>query len=102
MFMISIYAVFILFDLTFSDILNTDPTTMSQIDLSFLTFFFVEIILKVFASSGMFFADFFNCFDATIVVISEILSMMGIVAKGLGVLRLIRVVVITIRKITGN
>jgi len=29
MFMISIYAVFILFDLTFSDILNTDPLIMS-------------------------------------------------------------------------
>ena len=28
--------------------------------------------------------------------------MSGIIAKGLGVLRLVRVVVITIRKITGN
>ena len=102
MFMISIYAVFILFDLTFSDILDTDPNTMSTIDFSFLTFFFIEIVLKVFASSGMFFVDFFNCFDASIVIISGILSLMGIVAKGLGVLRLIRVVVITIRKITGN
>lgn len=102
MFMISIYAVFILFDLTFSDILSTDPTLMSQIDSVFLEFFFVEIVLKAFASSGMYFFDFFNCFDAIIVVISEILNLMNIVAKGLGVLRLIRVVVITIRKITGN
>lgn len=102
MFMISIYAVFILFDLTFSDTLLTDPAVMAQIDSVFLTFFFVEICMKVFASSGMYFVDFFNCFDAAIVVISEILNLMGIVAKGLGVLRLIRVVVITVRKITGN
>ena len=102
MFMISIYAVFILFDLTFSDILETDPVIMAQIDSVFLEFFFAEIVLKAFASSGMYFFDFFNCFDAAIVVISEVLNLMNIVAKGLGVLRLIRVVVITIRKITGN
>lgn len=102
MFMISIYAVFILFDLTFSDVLNTDPYVLSQIDNAFLTFFLIEICLKAFASSGMYFSDFFNCFDATIVVISWVLIWMGITAKGLGVLRLIRVVVITIRKITGN
>lgn len=58
--------------------------------------------MKAFASSGMYFVDFFNCFDAVIVIISEILNLMDIVAKGLGVLRLIRVVVITVRKITGN
>ncbi len=40
MFMISIYAVFILFDLTFSDILETDPVVMAQIDSVFLEFFF--------------------------------------------------------------
>lgn len=102
MFMISIYAVFILFDLTFSDLLETDPVVMAQIDSVFLEFFFAEIVLKAFASSGMYFFDFFNCFDAAIVVISEVLNLMNIVAKGLGVLRLIRVVVITIRKITGN
>jgi hypothetical protein len=50
----------------------------------------------------VFFVDFFNCFDATIVFLSEILNWLGIIAKGLGVLRLLRVVVITIRKITGN
>lgn len=58
--------------------------------------------MKAFASNGMYFFDFFNCFDAIIVFVSEIFNLMGIVAKGLGVLRLIRVVVITVRKITGN
>lgn len=102
LFMIAIYAVFILFDLTFADLLNVQAATMEQIDSVFLTFFFVEIWLKVFATSGVFFIDFFNCFDAAIVFLSEILNWLGIIAKGLGVLRLLRVVVITIRKITGN
>ena len=50
----------------------------------------------------MFLRDFFNGFDAAIVTISYLFNIIGITAKGLAVLRLIRVVVITIRKITGN
>lgn len=50
----------------------------------------------------MFLVDAFNAFDATVVIISEVMNIMAIQAKGLGVLRLLRVVVITIRKITGN
>jgi len=75
---------------------------MAEIDSVFLSIFAVEIVLKTFASNGMYLADFFNAFDAAIVAVSEVLNLMGIIAKGLGVLRLIRVVVITIRKITGN
>lgn len=100
--MISIYTVFILFVLTVSDQLNIDPILIAQIDSVFLTFFFIEILLKTFASSGMFLADFFNFFDAAIVFTSEVFNLLQITAKGLGVLRLIRVVTITIRKITGN
>lgn len=59
-------------------------------------------MLKTFASNMMFLLDKFNIFDAAVVLISEILNLMDIMAKGLGVLRLLRVVVITIRKITGN
>jgi len=68
----------------------------------FLTIFFVEILLKTFASNGNYVIDFFNLFDAIIVIVSYFLSLAGITSKGLGVLRLIRVVVITVRKITGN
>lgn len=75
---------------------------MTNIDSCFLAFFFVEICFKTFASSGMYLFDFFNSFDASIVVFSVILNIIGVVAKGLGVLRLIRVVVITIRQITGS
>lgn len=77
-------------------------TFLSKIDTTFLALFLAEIILKTFASNLRFLLDKFNMFDATIVIISFALNMAGIIAKGLGVLRLVRVVVITIRKITGN
>jgi hypothetical protein len=100
--LISAYTLFILYVLTLSDYFNSNPNTIAQIDQFFLWIFFSEIILKTFASNGSYLFDKFNLFDATIVILSVVLSQMGIKAKGLGVLRLIRVVVITIRKITGN
>ena len=99
---ISIYTVFVLFGLVFADTLKLDEIMFAFIDSIFLTFFFIEIALKTFASSGMFLTDFFNFFDASIVLTSEIFNLLKITAKGLAVLRLIRVVVLTIRKITGN
>ena len=102
MVLISIYTLFILFWLTFADLLNITDTYLSKFDIGFLSLFFAEILLKIFASNFMFLFDVFNCFDAIIVILSEVLELCGIVAKGLGVLRLIRVVVITIRKITGS
>lgn len=100
--LISVYTVFVLFQLTIADIFNVPEELLAKIDNVFLTLFFIEIILKTFASNLMFLLDVFNAFDATVVIISEVLNLMDIIAKGLGVLRLLRVVVITIRKITGN
>lgn len=100
--LISVYTVFVLFQLTIADIFGIPDSLLAQIDNVFLTLFFIEIILKTFASNLMFLLDVFNAFDATVVIVSEVLNLMGIVAKGLGVLRLLRVVVITIRKITGS
>jgi len=88
--------------LTLADVFNVTDELLAQVDRVFLSVFTAEICLKVFASNFMFFLDGFNVFDATIVFISELLNLMDIRAKGLGVLRLLRVVVITIRKITGN
>lgn len=102
MILISIYTLFILFWLTMADILGITDDILSKVDLVFLSLFFTEIILKTFASNFMYLFDFFNIFDFVIVLISLVLEIIGIIAKGLGVLRLIRVVVITIRKITGN
>ena len=99
---IGIYSIFILFDLTMSSFFNIDPALLNNIDLVFLFIFFIEICLKTFASSGGFLIDKFNLFDATIVIVSWALLMRGITFKGLGVLRLIRVVVIAIRSINGS
>ena len=85
-----------------SSFFNIDPVILNNIDLVFLFIFFIEIDLKTFASNGGFLRDKFNLFDATIVIVSWALLMRGITFKGLGVLRLIRVVVIAIRSISGN
>lgn len=50
----------------------------------------------------MYLYDAFNFFDTFIVLFSYVLNLMEVVIKGVSVLRLIRVVVIILRKITGN
>ena len=85
-----------------SQFFEIDASLLNRIDFVFLTIFFIEIGLKTFASSGAFLMDGFNLFDAVIVIASWVLMINGITFKGLGVLRLLRVVVITIRSITGN
>ena len=85
-----------------SQLFTNDSNILQTIDLIFLTVFLIEICLKTFASDGAFILDGFNLFDAAIVIVSWVLLIQGITFKGLGVLRLIRVVVITIRSITGN
>jgi len=67
---IGLYSVFILFDLTMSTLFPVDVNVMAAIDLCFLTFFFLEIVFKTFASSGSFLTDGFNLFDAAIVIVS--------------------------------
>lgn len=99
---IAAYTVFILQDLTLSDTFNFNPIIIAKIDRIFLWIFAIEILLKTFASNGTYLLDKFNAFDAIIVFLSVALNQKGVQAKGLGVLRLLRVVVITIRKITGN
>ena len=68
-----------------------------------MVIFIVEISLKTFSSNMMYLDDPANKFDSIVVVASFIVNMVGITSvKILGVMRLIRVVVIIIRKITGN
>jgi hypothetical protein len=102
MLLITVYTFFVLFLLTFADALLDDLSLTQLIDTWFLIIFFLEIILKSFASNLMYLMDKFNTFDAFIVLLSLILNLFGITLQGLAVLRLIRVVVITLRKITGN
>lgn len=75
---IGLYSIFILFDLTMSQLFTIDAKLLETIDLVFLTIFLIEIILKTFASSGSFLMDGFNIFDATIVVVSFALMLNGI------------------------
>lgn len=104
---IAIYAIFVLFwlvheEFTGENFKKVDDRIMSSIDQVFLIIFLIEIILKSFASNAMYLYDGFNLFDAFIVILSFILNMVGIIIKGLSVLRLIRVVVIIVRKISGQ
>jgi hypothetical protein len=102
---ISLYTVFTLFWLTHAEFVDgdgIDDVFLANIDQYFLGIFFVEIALKSFSSNLMYLQDTFNLFDAVIVILSVVLNFLGIIFVGLGVLRLIRVVVIILRKITGN
>jgi hypothetical protein len=106
MIVISIYTVFTLFCLTHAGFMadgeSLDPSVLGRIDTYFLSFFLTEIFLKTFASNLMYLRDKFNCFDAVIVILSVSLNLIGLYIPGLGALRLVRVVVIILRKITGN
>ena len=53
----------------------------------------------MFASNFMYLHDAFNSFDTFMVSISLLLNLLGLIIKGLGTIRLIRVVVIILRKI---
>jgi hypothetical protein len=48
--MISVYTIYILFVLTTASVVDVDAVVLENIDSAFLTFFFVEICLKTFAS----------------------------------------------------
>ena len=98
-----IYAVFVLFVLSFSDLLNEDYI-LGLIDQTFLSIFLLEILMRIFAMSYMFFADPFNIFDTTIVVLSFSLFFVGVSAGGLAVLRLMRLLrlVVVFRKVNAS
>ena len=106
MIVITVYTFFVLFWLTHAEFVDegeaVSDVTMSEIDNIFLNFFLLEIVLKSFASNLMYLEEKFNMFDTFVVILSFVLNFMGIVIKGISVLRLIRVVVIILRKITGN
>ena len=78
--LISVYTIYVLFQLTIADILGIEQELLAKIDNVFLTLFFIEIILKTFASNLMFLFDIFNAFDASVVIISEVLNLLGIIA----------------------
>ena len=80
-FIISIYSLFTLFWLTYSEFTSTeiDEIILAEIDSVFLYIFLLEIIIKSFASNLMYLKEYFNIFDATIVILSLILNLMKII-----------------------
>lgn len=107
MFVIGVYTVFTLFWLTHSGFLREgvepiDNRILGEIDGFFLWFFLVEIFLKSFASSLQYLKDPPAFMDFIIVVLSVVLNLNKYYQPGLGALRLVRVVVIIVRKISGG
>lgn len=66
------------------------------INMILLTFFVVEILLKIFAYGHTFIFEFINMFDSTIVLISYIMLLMNLKAKILGILRVLRLIKVII------
>lgn len=107
MIIIAIYTVFTLFWLTHSGFLKEgvepiDNRILGEIDGFFLWFFLIEIVLKSFASNWMYLKNTFNFMDFIIVFLSIVLNLNKFYQPGLGALRLVRVVVIIVRKISGD
>ena len=107
MVIIAVYTLFIMFWLISPEFIPDAELveferTMENIDRYFLIVFTVEIIMSMFGTNLMYITDYFNMFDTVIVIISLVMNLLSISVKFLGVLRLIRVVVLILRQITGN
>jgi hypothetical protein len=61
-----------------------------------LTFFMLEIVLKIFAYGHLFLFEFINLFDSTIVLISFVMLILNLKAKILGILRVLRLIKVII------
>ena len=66
-----------------------------------LTFFVLEIILKVGAYGLIFFTEFINCFDSAVVIVSYVMLILNLKMKILGLLRVLRLikVIINMKKV---
>lgn len=98
-----IYAVFVLIVLSMSELIN-DDLTLNLIDQAFLSAFLLEIVLKASVQGLPYFLDGFNTFDAVVVIVSFAMFFVGIAARGLAALRLLRLVrlVIILRKVSAS
>jgi len=100
-----IYGVFVLIALSIAEELPEDDRTLDIIDQVFLSVFLVEIICQTFVKSISYYKDFFNSFDAIVVVVSFALFFVeGVGSRGLAALRLLRLarLVIVLRKVSAS
>ncbi len=61
-----------------------------------LTFFILEILIKLFAYGHLFILEFINVFDSVIVIVSYIMLILNLKAKILGILRVLRLIKVII------
>ena len=62
----------------------------NQVNFVMLTFFMIEIVLKLFALGFSFLMQFINTFDAIIVIISYVFLLLNLRLPILGLLRTLR------------
>jgi hypothetical protein len=98
-----IYALFVLFVLSFSELLNADDE-LDLVDGIFLSVFVVELACQTFVHMIKYYKDVLNSLDAAIIMVSFILFAMGVSARGLAVLRLLRLLrlIMVLRKASSN
>ena len=57
-----------------------------------MTFFVIEIILKLFAYGYVFLTEFINVFDSTVVLISYVFLVLDLKVKFISLLRILRLI----------
>ena len=99
------YSIFILLNLSVDPYLVYLPALSDlffYIDLIILCLFILEILLRFFAYAFVYLCEFWNLVDAIVVTVSFVFSIVGLNFKGVGVLRLLRLirVIIVMRKVS--
>jgi voltage-gated sodium channel len=61
-----------------------------------LTFFIIEIAIKLFAYGHLFLMEFINVFDSVIVIVSYIMLILDLKVKVVGILRVLRLIKVII------
>lgn len=91
--------VVIFLELSFPDQLVEDDGSRSLIGQIFwvvnyflLSFFMLEIGMKLFAYAGEFLSEFINVFDSVIVIISFVFQVQDTSLKAVGILRVLRLI----------
>jgi len=86
-------------ELSIPDLLNDENLELTQlgwiyyyINYILLTFFVVEIILKLFALGHLFLMEFINVFDSIVVIISFGFLVLNLKVKFMALLRILRLI----------
>lgn len=100
-----VYAIFVLIILSIQGQLDDNQKAYTEnLDQAFISVFLLEIIVNVFIQGARYYSDPFNIFDTLIVLASFIIFFFQFNARGLAVLRLLRLIrlIIVLRKVSAN